>query len=179
MKFLKLIRYQNLLIIALVQAVFHFGFLKQQQDLIVALNTVEFILLILATVCIAAAGYIINNIIDQETDEIAKPEKVIVGKHISENRAYNYYIGFNIIGVLIGFYISNLIFKESFAGIFIVVAFVLYLYATQFKQSLLAGNFLVSFLVAFSILLVGLFDLYPVITPETRPFFKRFVSNNY
>lgn len=170
MKFLKLIRYQNLLIIALVQAVFHFGFLKQQQDLIVALNTVEFILLILATVCIAAAGYIINNIIDQETDEIAKPEKVIVGKHISENRAYNYYIGFNIIGVLIGFYISNLIFKESFAGIFIVVAFVLYLYATQFKQSLLAGNFLVSFLVAFSILLVGLFDLYPVITPETRPF---------
>lgn len=170
MKFLKLIRYQNLLIIALVQAVFHFGFLKQQQDLIVALNTVEFILLILATVCIAAAGYIINNIIDQETDEIAKPEKVIVGKQISENRAYNYYIGFNIIGVLIGFYISNLIFKESFAGIFIVVAFVLYLYATQFKQSLLAGNFLVSFLVAFSILLVGLFDLYPVITPETRPF---------
>lgn len=170
MKFLKLIRYQNLLIIALVQAVFHFGFLKQQQDLIVALNTVEFILLILATVCIAAAGYIINNIIDQETDEIAKPEKVIVGKHISENRAYNYYIGFNIVGVLIGFYISNLIFKESFAGIFIVVAFVLYLYATQFKQSLLAGNFLVSFLVAFSILLVGPFDLYPVITPETRPF---------
>jgi 4-hydroxybenzoate polyprenyltransferase len=170
MKFLKLIRYQNLLIIALVQAVFHFGFLKQQKDLIIALNSVEFILLIIATVCIAAAGYIINNIVDQETDAIAKPEKVIVGKHIPENRAYNYYIAFNIVGVLIGFFISNIIFKEGFAGIFIAIAFILYLYATQFKQSLLAGNFLVSFLVAFSILLVGLFDLYPVITPETRPF---------
>jgi 4-hydroxybenzoate polyprenyltransferase len=170
MKFLKLIRYQNLLIIALVQAVFHFGFLKQQKGLIVALNDVEFILLILATVCIAAAGYIINNIVDQETDKISKPEKVIVGKYISETRAYNFYIGLNIVGVLLGFFIANIVFKESFAAIFIVVAFVLYLYATQFKQSLLAGNFLVSFLVAFSILLIGLFDLYPIITNENRPF---------
>ena len=170
MNFLKLIRYQNLLIIVLVQAVFHFGFLKQQEGLLVALNDVEFILLILATVCIAAAGYIINNIVDQETDNISKPNKVIVGKYISETRAYNYYIALNIVGVLIGFFIANIIFKESFAAIFIVVAFVLYLYATQFKQSLLAGNFLVSFLVAFSILLVGVFDLYPIITNESRKF---------
>lgn len=170
MNFLKLIRYQNLLIIALMQAVFHFGFLKQQEGLLLGLNDVEFVLLIIATVCIAAAGYIINNIVDQETDAISKPEKVIVGKHISEIKAYNYYIAFNVIGVLIGFFIANIIFKESFAGIFIFVAFVLYLYATQFKQSLLAGNFLVSFLVAFSILLVGLFDLYPIIAPETRQF---------
>lgn len=170
MNFLKLIRYQNLLIIALVQAVFHFGFLKQQEGLLLALNDIEFILLIIATVCIAAAGYIINNIVDQETDNISKPEKLIVGKHISETRAYNYYIALNIVGVLIGFLVSNIIFKESFAAIFIVVAFILYLYATQFKQSLLAGNFLVSFLVAFSILLVGLFDLYPIISDENRHF---------
>ena len=170
MNFLKLIRYQNLLIIALVQAVFHFGFLKQQKGLLVALNDVEFILLIIATVCIAAAGYIINNIVDQETDAISKPEKVIVGKYISETRAYNYYIALNIIGVLIGFFVANIVFKESFAAIFIVVAFILYLYATQFKQSLLAGNFLVSFLVAFSILLVGIFDLYPMIIAETQQF---------
>lgn len=170
MKFLKLIRYQNLLIIALVQAVFHFGFLKQQEGLIIALNDIEFILLIIATISIAAAGYIINNIVDQETDNISKPEKVIVGQFISETRAYNYYIAFNIVGVLLGFFVANVIFKESFAAIFIVVAFVLYLYATQFKQSLLAGNFLVSFLVAFSILLVGVFDLYPVISNENRSF---------
>lgn len=170
MKFLKLIRYQNLLIIALVQAVFHFGFLKQQKGLLLALNDVEFFLLIIATVCIAAAGYIINNIVDQETDNISKPENLIVGKYISETRAYNYYIAFNIIGVLLGFFVANVVFKESFAAIFIVVAFILYLYATQFKQSLLAGNFLVSFLVAFSILLVGIFDLYPMIIAETQQF---------
>jgi len=170
MNFLKLIRYQNLLIIALVQAVFHFGFLKQQKGLIVALNDIEFVLLILATICIAAAGYIINNIADQETDNIAKPEKVIVGKHISESKAYTFYIVINIIGVVLGFFIANLVFKPSFAAIFIAIAFLLYMYATQFKQSLLAGNFLVSFLVAFSILLVGLFDLYPIITNENRPF---------
>ncbi|HBK84035.1 MAG TPA: prenyltransferase [Flavobacterium sp.] len=170
MKFLQLIRFQNLLIIALVQAVFHFGFLKYQQGLLLALNTLEFILLIIATLCIAAAGYIINNIVDQETDAISKPNKVVVGTYISETKAYNYYIIFNIIGVLIGFFLANIIYKESFAAIFIVVAFVLYLYATQFKQSLLAGNLLVSFLVAFSIILVGLFDLYPIVSPQTKPF---------
>ncbi len=180
MKYLKLIRYQNILIIALMMAVFHFGFLKQQEGLFLALSDVEFILLIIATVCIAAGGYIINNIVDQRTDEISKPESVIVGKFISENTAYTLYFIFNVVGVGIAFYVSNIIFHSNFAGIFIVTAFLLYIYATQFKQSLLAGNFIVSFLVALSILIVGIFDLYPVISPENRPYlgmlFKIFID---
>lgn len=37
---------------------------------------------------IAAGGYIINNIVDVETDTENKPENVIVGKFISETKAY-------------------------------------------------------------------------------------------
>tara|TARA_B110000503_G_C7161504_1_gene419870 strand:+ start:1365 stop:2297 length:933 start_codon:yes stop_codon:yes gene_type:complete len=170
MKFLKLIRYQNLVFIALIQAVFHFGFLKQQTGLLLALNDLEFILLIISTICIAAAGYIINDIIDCKNDTIVKPNKVIIGSHISENMAYNFYIVLNIIGVGIGFYIANIVFKENFVAVFIVIAFLIYIYTTQFKQSLLAGTFLVSFLMAFSLLLVGIFDLYPIISNENRPF---------
>ncbi|HSD14261.1 MAG TPA: geranylgeranylglycerol-phosphate geranylgeranyltransferase [Flavobacterium sp.] len=161
MNFLKLIRFQNLLMLALTQLVFHFLFFKKQQDLSLALADWQFILLVIATVAIAAGGYVINNIMDQETDRFSKPKKVIVGNHISEGMAYNIYVTLNIIGVGIGFYLSNVIEKPSYLGIFIAVAFLLYIYATNLKQNLLIGNIIVALLVSFSIILVGIFDLYP------------------
>ena len=111
MKYLKLIRYQNLLMIAFMQCIFRYGFFKLQK-VELALADWQFALLVLATVFIAAGGYIINDISDQETDNINKPERVLVGKSISESMAYNLYFGFTITGVLIGFYLSNLIFQE-------------------------------------------------------------------
>ena len=106
MNYLKLIRYQNLLMLALMQLVFRYGFLELQ-NIPLALADWQFGILVLATVCIAAGGYIINNIMDVETDAENKPENVIVGKFISETKAYNLYIGFTVIGVAMGFYLSN------------------------------------------------------------------------
>ena len=102
MNYLKLIRYQNLLMLALMQLIFRYGFLELQ-NIPLALADWQYVLLVLATVCIAAGGYIINNIMDVETDTENKPENVIVGKFISETKAYNLYIGFTVIGVAIGF----------------------------------------------------------------------------
>lgn len=160
MKYLKLIRYQNLLLLALMQLVFRFGFLEKQ-NVYLSLADWQFLLLVLATVCIAAGGYIINNIFDYKTDMDNKPDEVIVGKSISESLAYNLYAGFTIIGVGIGFYLSNVIVKPGFAAIFIVIAATLYLYATSLKQSLLIGNLIVALLLSFSVLIIGIFDLFP------------------
>ncbi|TWI11846.1 4-hydroxybenzoate polyprenyltransferase [Flavobacterium cauense R2A-7] len=145
-----------------MQLVFHFVFFKNQPELELALSDVEFILLVIATVCIAAGGYVINNIMDQETDDFSKPENVIVGKHISEGMAYNIYVAFNIIGVGIGFYLSNIIQKPMFSAVFIVVAGTLYMYATSLKQNLLIGNIIVALLLSFSVVIIGIFDLYPI-----------------
>ncbi len=150
-----------------MQLVLRYGFL-QPQDIPLALNDWQFILLVLATVCLAAGGYIINDIMDSETDFINKPEKVLVGQHISEYDAYNYYIGFNIVGVGLGFYLSNVIDSAGFSALFIIIAATLYLYATSLKQSLLVGNIIVSLLLALSVIIVGIFDLYPVITPDNQ-----------
>jgi len=148
--------------LALMQLVFHFVFFKNQPELELALSDVEFVLLVIATVCIAAGGYVINNIMDQETDDFSKPENVIVGKHISEGMAYNIYVAFNIIGVGIGFYLSNIIQKPMFSAVFIVVAGTLYMYATSLKQNLLIGNIVVALLSSFSVIIIGIFDLYPI-----------------
>lgn len=137
-------------------------------NLSITLNLFGFILLVLATVCIAAAGYIINDIYDVEVDTINRPEKVIVGKSISEKTAHNYFIIFNVIGVLLGFYLSNMVGKNGFFAMFVVISALLYIYASYLKQLLLIGNIVVSLLVALSLIIVGLFDLLPVMTPENR-----------
>ena len=168
MNYLKLIRYQNLLMLALMQLIFRYGFLELQ-NIPLALADWQYCMLVLATVCIAAGGYIINNIFDVETDTENKPENVIVGKFISETKAYNWYIAFTVIGVAMGFYLSNVIEKPSFASIFIVIAATLYFYATSLKQSLLIGNFIVALLLSFSVIIIGIFDLFPITNEENRP----------
>ena len=169
MKFLKLIRYQNLLMLAFMQVVFRYGFLKLR-GIELALKDWQFAILVLATVCIAAAGYLINNIFDQETDLENKPQNVIIGKSISEGMVYNYYFALNVIGVGCGFYLANLIGSPGFSGIFIIIALTLYLYASSFKQSLLIGNIIVALMLSVSVLIIGIFDLYPLLTVANKAF---------
>ncbi len=151
-----------------MQLIFRYGFLELQ-NIPLALADWQYCILVLATVCIAAGGYIINNIFDVETDSENKPDNVIVGKFISETKAYNLYIGFTVVGVAMGFYLSNVIEKPSFASMFIVIAATLYFYATSLKQSLLIGNFIVALLLSFSVIIIGIFDLFPITNEENRP----------
>ncbi|MFL9832249.1 geranylgeranylglycerol-phosphate geranylgeranyltransferase [Flavobacterium sp. ST-87] len=160
MNFLKLIRYKNLLMLALMQLIFRYGFLKLQ-NIGLALTDWQYGLLVLSTVLIAAAGYVINDIFDQQTDIVNKPHKVIVGKSISENRAYNMYALLNISGVAIGFYLSNVILRPNFAAIFVLVAATLYIYASSLKQMLLIGNIIIALLLSVSVLIIGIFDVFP------------------
>jgi 4-hydroxybenzoate polyprenyltransferase len=160
MKYLKLIRYQNLLLLAFMQLIFRYGFLKLQH-IPLALNDWQYGLLILSTVMLAAGGYVINNICDQESDTENKPQNVIVGNTISETAAYNIYVALNIIGVGIGFYLSNVILRPSFASLFILIAATLYFYATSLKQMMIIGNIIVALLLASSVLIIGIFDIFP------------------
>lgn len=129
-----------------------------------SLNATGLSLLILATICIASAGNIINDIYDLETDLVNKPEKIIVGKSVSEKTAYNLFIILNVIGVGLGYYVSHLVGKSAFFSMFVVISALLYIYATYLKQTLLIGNIVISILVGLSILIVGIFDLLPAIT---------------
>lgn len=161
MKFFKLFRYQNLLLIALLQLILRYGFLKLQ-NVTLTLNDWQYGLLVLATLFIAAAGYIINDIMDQETDLINRPGKVIVGQSISEDFAYNLYFGFNIAGMLIGYYLADLVNKTSFFGVFIISSALLYLYATSLKQIAVIGNVVVALVLSLSVIVVGMFDVLPM-----------------
>lgn len=153
--------------LAFMQLVFFYGFLVLQ-NIPLGLKDWQFLLLVLSTVLIAAAGYVINNIFDQETDNYNKPKDVIVGKNISEKNAYYSYVALNVTGVAIGFYLSNVIGKPGFASLFILIAATLYFYATSLKQMLLIGNIIVALLLSFSVLIIGVFNLYPIVNIENQ-----------
>ena len=169
--FLNLIRWKNLVMITLVQILIKYALLLpfyESHGVVTTLNGLAFSLLVLATVCIAAGGYVINDIYDVAADTINKPEKVIINKHISEKNALTLFIVLNIIGVGLGFYLSNGIGKSGYFVIFFIASALLYLYSSYLKKILFAGNIVVSFVVALSLLLVGIFELLPAITTNNR-----------
>ncbi|TYA78426.1 geranylgeranylglycerol-phosphate geranylgeranyltransferase [Seonamhaeicola marinus] len=167
MSLLKLIRWKNLLMIVLIQLLVKYGLLEPL-GAITSLDAFGISFLILSTVCIAAAGNIINDIYDIETDLVNKPQDVIIGKSISEKNAFTLFIIFNVVGVGLGYYVSFLIGKTAFFSLFIVISALLYIYASYLKQTFLIGNIVVSILVGLSVLIVPIFDLLPAITDQNQ-----------
>jgi 4-hydroxybenzoate polyprenyltransferase len=145
--FLKLIRYKNILMIALTQ-VFTFYFLNPDIHLFHLLDT-SFLLLLVCTAMVAAGGYIINDYMDVKLDLINKPEQVIVGKSISRRWAMFMHLLFTSFSFLIGISIS-----KKIAVAVMACSFLLWIYSQFLKKTYLAGNLLVSFLSAFSLIIL-------------------------
>lgn len=104
--FLKLIRWPNVLMTILTQLVIVYAILNPS-GVDLALNWWQLTLLILSTALLTAGGNVINDIQDVEIDKVNKPEKVLVGKVISENNAFTIYGVLTIIAVIAGFVLSN------------------------------------------------------------------------
>ena len=135
----RLIRGNNLVFIALTQYLFKYLILDYQiqehfvsfSDNALATQRILFLLLVLSTLFIAAAGYVINDISDVKTDQINKPDKVLVGKVISEKQAQTLYYTLNVFGILLGFFTFYYLGKPSLVTIHLLTSMMLYLYATK------------------------------------------------
>ncbi len=167
MAYLKIIRPINLLLIILAQFLFKYTLLEPSQ-VNLALSPSSFFLFVLAIVFVAAGGNVINDIYDVDIDRINKPSKVYMGTRISEKNAFNYYMLLTILGVGIGFYISNSVGKPALSVLFIGTAALLYVYASTLKSMLLVGNVIISALVALSLVMLILFDIFPALNETQR-----------
>jgi len=129
------------------------------------LNGFDFFLLVLSTILIAGAGYIINDYFDIRIDRINKPEKVIVGKYIKKRVAMLTHTGMNIVAVGIGVYLS-LKYHSWLPVIFhLITTTLLWWYSVQLKRKFLSGNIVIAILSGMVPLLVGWFEL-PFIKEE-------------
>ena len=144
---LQLIRWKNILFLAVLQTLMFFGVLKP----ILAKYTIAlpyeypiFGLLLGATLFIAAGGYIVNDYFDTKIDQINKPTQVIVGNKISRNAAgWAFQICFGI-GIASGIALGIILSKLNIAILFAVISGMLWFYSSSYKRIFLLGNLVIS-----------------------------------
>lgn len=162
-KYLSLFRFHNLLIIALTQYFVRYFIIKPilvSNNAVLQISNIDFALFVLATVFIAAAGYIINDYYDVDIDMRNKPDAVLLGTEISLNSADVLHKAFNIIGITIGTYVSYRIGALQLAMTFVIVTMVLWFYSFKYKRVFFTGNLAVSLLTAISLLIVWMFEFF-------------------
>ncbi len=162
MNFLKLIRVQNLLFIAFIQLMMRQVVLLpilQKYGFEIARDHTYLILLIIATVFIAAGGYVLNDYFDVKIDAINRPKKLIVGKDISKRTAMLLHQILTGVGTLTGLVLAYSTRSFTLAFIFIVVPGLLWFYSASYKRQFLTGNLIVSFVAALTVLVVAIAEL--------------------
>lgn len=108
------------------------------------------ILAALSAAFATAAGNIINDIFDIETDKISHPDRVLVKVTLAINEAYYEYLLFNLLSMLIAAILpSPLIF------IIIFSLLLLYLYSAYLKKIILIGNLTIAFLTGMTFIYGG------------------------
>jgi 4-hydroxybenzoate polyprenyltransferase len=170
--FLKLVRWPNLLIVALTMLLMRYAVIQPviskinvelingmggQVPLSLQFPLYQFLILVVATLFITAGGYVINDYFDIKTDLINKGE-VIVGTKIPRRQAMMLHNVLNIAGVAAGFYISWKAGYFWLGTLFLIVSGLLYFYSASYKRQFLIGNIIVALLTALVPMLVVIFE---------------------
>ncbi len=155
--FFKLVRWPNLVFIALTQILFKFfilQFVYKGSAETAVLSTPLFFCLLAASVFIAAAGYIINDYFDINIDLINKPSKIIIDKYIKRRWAIVLHVVLSFAGFALSCYAGYKL-RNIYVPLFNTLSIaLLWLYSTTFKKKLLIGNVLISLLTAWVILVL-------------------------
>lgn len=157
--FLRLLRWPNLVFIAITQVLFHFCVVLpaangQTTSFPLQLQLQYFWMLCGASMLIAGAGYIINDYFDINIDQVNKPDKMVVEKIITRRAAIFWHWLFSGIGIAISAYIS---FKLRNPILFIgncACVLLLWVYSTTYKRRLIIGNVLISLMTAWVVLVL-------------------------
>lgn len=158
MGFLRLIRFPNLIILALAQCLIYYMIvvpLLKTSEFTPSLHTWQFLLIVLSTVLIAAGGYTINDFFDKDIDAANGIGKV---HDFSGWTMKTFYFVFSIIGIAIGLYLTYALKLRQFALTYLLTAALLYFYSASYKRLPLVGNFVVAFLTAIAVFLPAFAD---------------------
>ena len=150
--FLRLIRVQNLLIVVATQFLARIALVGPRNAWPRLLTDPTIWLLSVSTVCIAAAGYIINDYFDIKIDLVNKPERVVIGRYLKRRVAIGTHQLLNAIGCLIGLYLSKWVFLTDVLSVSL-----LWFYSAQLKKQPFIGNVVVSLLTALSLIILAVY----------------------
>jgi 4-hydroxybenzoate polyprenyltransferase len=158
---IRLIRLPNLLIIALTLYCTRYFLIRPLVELggaVLKLNPIDFLLLNLSVIFIAAAGYIINDYFDTKIDFINRPDRLVIGPKISRKKAILWHIILSALGIVLGFYLAFRVGVPKLGVIHLLSVGLLWFYSTDFKRMFLIGNLVVAVLSGIIPLLAALFE---------------------
>lgn len=151
--FFRLIRWPNLVFIALTQVLFEYCVFQKVYGHKAKYTgePAQFIFLCIASVLIAAAGYIINDYFDLNIDQVNKPGKVVVNVLIKRRWVIFWHMFLSLLGLF--FTVLALPVTRYWPLVLANMASIvlLWFYSTNFKKQLLIGNVVISLLTAWTI----------------------------
>ncbi len=162
--FFRLVRWPNLQFILITQILFEYCIYERIYPELISSDSnarIHFFALSIASVCIAAAGYIINDYFDHNIDQINKPSKVVVNAIISRRWVIFWHMLLSLLGLYLTAYALplNQFWHLVLANLAAILA--LWFYSTTFKKKLLIGNVLISLLTAWVIIIL-FFSKFPL-----------------
>jgi 4-hydroxybenzoate polyprenyltransferase len=160
---LHLIRWTNLLITFFIQVLCYFVYVNPIWPYDALTGYLFLFLLTVMTMSTAAAGYIINNLMDRDADRLNKKENVLNSELISPQRARLQYLLFVVMGILSSIILIR--WSIHFLWINAGISLFLWAYSKYLKRLPLIGNLAVSLFCAGVILIVW----YPTLTLSNLP----------
>jgi 4-hydroxybenzoate polyprenyltransferase len=130
------VRGYNIFLIVFAQYLASIFIFSPEKSLKYVLLDLHLYFIVLATICVVAAGYIINNFYDSESDKINKPLKSKIDAIVSQKIKLRIYFLLNFIGVFFGFLVS-----WRAALFFSAYIFLIWFYSHKLKKYALLGLF--------------------------------------
>ena len=174
--FMSLIRLPNLMVVAVTMMLMRYAIIQPLLGampitmagdpltltrMTFQLGWIDFVILVISTCLLTAAGYIINDYFDIRSDLINRGT-IIVGNTITRRQAMMYHNILNVLGVIGGTYVSARIGYIWLGIFFVLISGLLYFYSATYKRQFLIGNIIVAMLVAMVPMMVVIYDAAPI-----------------
>ena len=143
-----LVRWPNLAIMLLTLTLVRVRLLLPELPVWQALLTVNFGVLVLASLLVAAAGYIINDYYDVKIDAINRPDRLVVGRVLRRRKAMLAHVVLSAVGVGLAGWLHPVL-----GAVTLGAALLLWGYSARFKRVALVGNVSIATLTAALVLL--------------------------
>lgn len=114
------------------------------------------VLLVVATVLIAAGGYVINDYFDVKIDRINRPDTLIVTQAVSKEAAMRFFMALTGLGMAVGLVAAWICRSSALAMLFVMMPGLLWFYSASYKRQFLVGNLIVASAAAITPLLIAL-----------------------
>lgn len=167
-EYLRLVRVGNLAFIALIQlltAYFVLGYVLRgyalEKFMLMGSDVpvVYMVLLVVATVLIAAGGYVINDYFDIKIDRINRAKSLIVSRTVEKRSAMRLYQALTAGGVIAGLALAWSLRSLSMGLLFFWIPGLLWFYSASYKRQFMVGNLIVAFCAALVPLMVVMTQL--------------------